>query len=182
MTESEVLSELRKLWDINKHPTIIVVSGGEPLMQQGGLADLAWALHQAYCKVHVETAGTIMPTEDIRDYIDQFVVSPKLRNSGNVIKKAYKPQVLRSLAETGAYFKFVVRDSTDSRCLGDFDEIDRIVEDVAIDRRRVMIMPEGTTVDSQLVGITAIADQALERGYGLSLRQHILIWGDKRGH
>lgn len=33
MEPHEVLSRLQKLWDAETRPTIIVVSGGEPMMQ-----------------------------------------------------------------------------------------------------------------------------------------------------
>ena len=38
-------------------------------------------------EVHIETAGTIAPNSFMQNWITQWVVSPKLNNSGNAQKK-----------------------------------------------------------------------------------------------
>jgi hypothetical protein len=74
-----------------------------------------------------------------------------------------------------SYFKFVLRGPED------FFEVDGIVKDAGITLDRVMVMPEGTTAATNIAVAKSIADGALERGYGLSMRNHILLWEDKRG-
>jgi organic radical activating enzyme len=180
MTVEQVLEELIKLWPIGSKPTIIVISGGEPMMQQTALSHLVEELHYQYCPVHIETAGTIMPMvpellHQGFDTHDQYVVSPKLANSGNPYSKRYKPKVLRALRDQGAYFKFVVSGPSD------FEEIDQIVKECNLDPSRIMCMPEGThqtLLDSRA---RQIVDEVLKRGYGLSPRMHVMIWGDERG-
>ena len=117
-----------------------------------------------------------MPTFAGNAIVDQYVVSPKLANSGNTYSKRYKPKVLRVLRDKGAFFKFVVSG------INDFEEIKQIQLDCGIPANRIMIMPEGTTEASQLWGSRMIVDEVLKRGYGLSGRGHVMIWGDKRGH
>ena len=45
----------------------------------------------------------------------------------------------------------------------------------------IWLMPEGTSNQVVLEGMRAIADEALTRGWCLSGRLHMLLWGDVRG-
>lgn len=174
MSAEQVLDKLERLWSWRTSPTNIIISGGEPMMQQEALVPVIAALDQADCPIHIETAGTILPVHPITYLVSQFVVSPKLANSGNLVSKRYKPHVLKWFNEHNATFKFVVEK------LSDFIEIDALAAEIMIPANRIMIMPEGTTVASQLMTGRAIVDDTLKRGYGLSLREHILVWGDER--
>lgn len=176
MTVDEVLDALRALWDIDNRPTIVVISGGEPLMQ-AGLDALTAALVARRNQVHVETAGTIIPSAALSRLVHQFVVSPKLANSGNPEGKRLKALPLTTFAAMGhqAIFKFVVTGA------GDLAEVDGIVTDLGVPDCRVMIMPEGTARASLLAGARDIVDAVTARGWGLSLRSHILLWSDVRG-
>jgi len=176
MSVEDVLFELDKLWRWRERPTIIVVSGGEPLMQQEALTRLGKTLRTSCCEMHIETAGTIAPTYELVMNTNQFNVSPKLANSGNRLEMRYKPATLRVLSGTRkAWFKFVVTADT---MTADFKEIDAIVSECDIPPRKVMVMPEGTSTDGTIKTAKIIIDEALQRGYGLSFRSHILIWGD----
>ncbi len=99
---------------------MLVISGGEPLLQQRDLRPLVDAVRtERGWRVEVETAGTIAPELDV----DQWNVSPKLANSGNPLDRRYKPDVLGRFQATGrAAFKFVVADR------GDLEEVADIVE------------------------------------------------------
>lgn len=173
MTAAEVIKELMKLWDIEACPTTIIISGGEPMMQQAKLLNLVEALAFGGNQVHIETAGTLEPAYLFDAYVTQYNVSPKLMHSGNPVSKRYKPDALQALIQTGkARFKFVVRDTTD------LEEVAQIVRDCRIPRSTVMIMPEGTTLEKNLEVSRAIANQVLKMGYGLSGRLHVALWGD----
>jgi hypothetical protein len=65
--------------------------------------------------------------------------------------------------------------------LADFAEIDELVRLIGIPRERVWIMPEGISRDAVLTNATVVELYALERGYNLSLRQHVLLHGNERG-
>jgi 7-carboxy-7-deazaguanine synthase len=177
MTVAEVLDQLRQRWDIEANPTTVVISGGEPLLQQRALAELTKRLIIADCQVHVETAGTIAPQAEFRWTVHQFVVSPKLAHSGNPLDKRIRPDVLAEFRDMGrqAVFKFVVTG------MADLDEVDQICRDAAIAPSQVMVMPEGTTAPQVLSVGAEVADAAAERGWGVSLRSHILLWSDVRG-
>jgi organic radical activating enzyme len=175
MGPEEVLDRLRALWDIEARPTIIVVSGGEPMMQQEGLLPLLERLHGWGHEIHIETAGTIAPTAEFNAAVTQYNVSPKLASSGNLLAKRYKPEVLASLRDTGkSWFKFVITDNDEA----DFQELDSVVADAGLPVQRVMVMPEGSVPRTNIARAQRIVDRALERGFGLSLRTHVLLWND----
>jgi 7-carboxy-7-deazaguanine synthase len=176
MTVPDVLARLNTLWDIDHDPTMIVVSGGEPLMQHGPLTELARLLKLRGCAVHIETAGTLLPPAELTAAVAQYNVSPKLANSGNRATKRFKPAVLAHFAQLEqAWFKFVV---THPR---ELDEVDEIVAMTGISRARVMVMPEGVSSETNMQVARQIVDAAIGRGYGLTLRSHILLWADVRG-
>jgi organic radical activating enzyme len=175
MDTDEVLKRLREVWDVEGRPTIVVVSGGEPMMQQRGLVPVLEQLHAWGNEVHIETAGTLPPSAAFDACVTQYNVSPKLAHSGNRLSKRFKPQALAALLDTGkAWFKFVVTDGFEA----DLQEVDEMVADVGIPYRRVMVMPEGGTGSGNIALGQRVVDAALERGYGLSFRTHVFLWND----
>jgi 7-cyano-7-deazaguanosine (preQ0) biosynthesis protein QueE len=167
MTVESVLEQLDAM-DV----PMVVVTGGEPLLQQRALEPLLRALKERRLRVEVETAGTIAPT--LLEFVDQWNVSPKLANSGNAVERRYKPEVLRVFEATGcAVFKFVACDVTD------LDEVDAIVDECGL--TDVWVMPEGTDAVTLEKRTIAIGDAVVARGWNLTTRLHILVWGDKRG-
>lgn len=159
-------------------PCIVVVSGGEPCIQAIQLAELCKYLEMRDYSTHIETAGTRFPGP-LEKWVDCFVVSPKLANSGNPLDKRYKPAVLKHFSGTlneRSWFKFVVNGPHD------LPEVDKIVKDCSIRRDRVMIMPEGLTADEIIPRARWIKDDVLKRGYGLTMREHVLLWGEQRAH
>jgi 7-carboxy-7-deazaguanine synthase len=168
---------VRKVVSLNG-PCIVVISGGEPLIQAIWLAELCRLLDQRDYSTHIETAGTRFPGP-LEQWVEAFIVSPKLANSGNPFDKRYRPAVLARFATAlneRSWFKFVVSEPTD------LNEVDKIVEDCYIRRDRVMIMPEGLTANEIVPRAQRIANDVLKRGYGLTMREHVLIWGEQRAH
>jgi organic radical activating enzyme len=177
MSVREVLEALRCLWDIENMPTIIVVSGGEPMMQQAELLPLLRILTSYGHEVHIETAGTIAPTKEFNSVVTQYNCSPKLLHSGNVLSKRFKPIVIKAINDTNkAWFKFVVSDDIDV-C---FEEIAHIATTCDLPYDRIMVMPEGSTPSENIALAQKIVDRALVRGWGLSFRTHVLLWGDDK--
>jgi len=150
----------------------VVITGGEPMLQRKPLAELTKKLHEKGWHTEIETAGTIAPTSI--EMAGLFTVSPKLANSGNPLEKRLIPETLEIFATSGrAVFKFVV--STPA----DFDEIDELVETFGM--WPVYIMPEGNSVSKVMIRQRHIAAAALERGYYLTTRLQVLLYGNKRG-
>lgn len=156
----------------------VILTGGEPLLQQDGWLELIRSLREidpAYV-FEVETNGTLAPTEAFAAAVDQFNVSPKLSNSGMKESLRLKPEVLRSLARGGkAWFKFVVERPED---LG---EILALIDSVGLSRERILLMPEGRTAAELDLRAPWLADLCKEHGFRLCDRLHVRLWGDKRG-
>ena len=170
MNDIEVTYELCKLWPMRSMPTIVVFSGGEPMIQGEAIAPLAGQLRSWNHEIHIETAGTLLPPWQLDNVVTQYNVSPKLEHSGNVKSKRYKPEVLSWYAKNcKSWFKFVVRDHSD------LAEVDDIVTETGMRTRRVMIMPEGITAEENLSTARNLFAPIVQRGYGISLRTHIML-------
>jgi 7-cyano-7-deazaguanosine (preQ0) biosynthesis protein QueE len=171
LTEQSVDEILAKLDGMGVE--MIVVTGGEPLLQQRALGPLLGEIKARGWRVEVETAGTLAWEQPL-DLVDQFNVSPKLANSGNPLERRYKPDVLQGFEADGrAIFKFVVTEPEE------LDEVAGIVEECGL--TDVWIMPEGTDAETLTARQRALAPAVLERGWNLTTRLHILLWGDRRG-
>lgn len=164
-------------WYQGTGANFLVITGGEPLLQSKSIHHLLYYMRTSgkHDRVEVETAGTLIPGFPAV-LVDQFNVSPKLENSLNRFDKRYKPDVLQFFVSTDrAIFKFVVTDITD------FQEIDRIVSLNNIPPSSVYIMPEGITTEAVAEHTRLVAESAILRGYRLTTRLHVLIWGNERG-
>lgn len=173
MTVEEVAVEVRSFGCRR-----VVLTGGEPLLQEGALLELMSELRKdgAVWYFEIETNGTRMPGRDFIEAMDQFNVSPKLANSGVAVASRRKVEVLRGLSVTGkAWFKFVVEGE------GDLEEIFELAEEGGIGRGQMVLMPEGrTTEDIDLVA-PWLAERCRDLGIRFSDRLHVRLWGDKRG-
>lgn len=168
-TVASIVSELRPML-----VGLVVVSGGEPMLQARSLDVLVRMLEAELIAVEVETNGTRPPS--LPAWVD-YNVSPKLAHSGCDPQLRYNPDVLDAFVELGrrSRFKFVVQQ------MRDLDEVDVLVATHKIDRRCVWVMPEGRTVDELDQHMGVIADAVLDRRYNLTGRLHVQLWGDKRG-
>ena len=154
----------------------LVITGGEPMMQQKALASLASSLKRQGFYCEVETNGTLSPQPEMVEAISQWNVSPKLGNSGVLAERREIPEALRAFRGLdNAYFKFVVAEPAD------VDEVCELVERYDIPRQRVILMPEGTSRKAIESRSNWIAQVCVERGFRFSTRLHILLWGDERG-
>lgn len=154
---------------------LCVLTGGEPLLQQRRWLVFVAALQAEGIDVDVETNGTIAHDTTMEHFVRTWVVSPKLANSGIPYDKRIKPEVLRGFEETGsAVLKFVVQRPSE------LHEVQLIADLVPL--MPVYVMPEGTTMEQLLERTGAIAMGVAERGWHLTTRLHVMIWGDKRGH
>ena len=158
-------------------PEIVVVTGGESLLQQRRLVPLVAACAERGWSVEVETNATLAPGPELAGLVDRWNVSPKLANSGVSSELREVPDALEAFAALAAdgraAFKFVATG------LDDLDEIAALV-----DRHHlapVWVMPEGTTPGAVMAGTRALADPVLARGWNLTTRLHVLVWGDERG-
>lgn len=154
----------------------LVITGGEPLMQQQKLAPLALSLQQRGFYIEVETNGTLAPSAAMIAAVSQWNVSPKLTNSGNSPQRREVPQALAAFRDlSNAYFKFVLVEPAD------LEEVCRLVDTYSLPPQRTILMPEGTTPEAITARSKWVAQACAERGFRFSTRLHILLWGNERG-
>lgn len=153
----------------------VVITGGEPLLQQRALVDLIGALGAGRPRIEIETNGTIEPIPPLAALVDQWNVSPKLANSGNDQGKREVAVALAWFAENPqAYFKFVISESSD------IVEVQATVARYQVPAGRVLLVPEGTTVETISKRSRWLVEWCTKTGYRLGTRLHVQVWGDER--
>lgn len=156
----------------------VILTGGEPMLQQPALVALMQHLRQtnpAY-RFEVETNGTLVPIPDLEAAIDQYNVSPKLENSNNPRKLREKPAAYRYFAQhPKAHFKFVVAEKND------LDEVLELAARYAIASDNIWLMPEGNTRQVLARRRRWLVDVCKAHGFRFTDRLHVQIWGSKKG-
>lgn len=175
MTAAEIMAQI-----VDMNVNEIVVSGGEPLLHQRRKDWFEFIqLLNAHHHVTVETNGTINPTQDTRNHVDLFSVSPKLSHSGDDWPKRIVPPVLMQFSALAwdqlAQFKFVCQ------TVSDLDEVDEMVHAYEIPASEVWVMPEGVEPATINKHLSVLADEVIQRGYNVTTRLHVQTWGNRRG-
>jgi 7-carboxy-7-deazaguanine synthase len=156
-------------------PRLLVVTGGEPLLQRHALGELLKRLKPDYF-VEVETNGTIAPTTELLALVDRWNVSPKLENSGNPAGKREVAEVIRLFAGLpNSVFKFVIESEED------LPEVERLIHQYTLPRERVLLMPEGLDATTVLARSWRLIRHAKRLGVGFTTRLQIIKWGNRRG-
>ena len=152
----------------------LVLTGGEPMLQQIELAELTRLLPQTTF-IEIETNGTKLPSDDFIDIPTQFNVSPKLSNSGipENIRLNLRALGLFASLET-AIFKFVVCNQSD------LDEVKALHLKLRLSPGRIHLMPEGRDAKTLQQRSLWLADICRDHGYHFSPRLHVLLWGNER--
>lgn len=170
---------------LQKHPTrFVVVTGGEPMIAPEMPALLS-ALRSLGKHITIETAGTISPGDVACDLAS---VSPKLANStpgteaGAWVRRhedtRFQPSVLREWCERGEFqLKFVISTRDD---LIDMEHVIGSIG-IPIAPERVLLMPEGTTLEQLRQRNELLVEACKTRGWRYSPRLHIELFGNKRG-
>lgn len=170
LSAQDVASRVRAL-----HPKHVVFTGGEPMNQQRGLVDVAEALGPEF-GVDLETNGTVAPRDALVARTHLFVVAPKLANSGMAESLRIKPEVLQAFASLEqSWFKWVVADLTDVA------EVEHWVSALGLPADRQMLMPEGTDSRSLRELGEQVAHWAVARGWRMTDRLHVHLFGARRG-
>lgn len=168
ISEQEIVSYIKK-FDCKR----VVITGGEPMLQQKAIAKIARLLGEDYF-IEIETNGTHQPDDDLIKLISQFNISPKLASSGNL--NSVRHDILSGYASLSkATFKFVISS------VADFVEVADIITKCKIKPSQVYLMPEGRTVTEINNNSQTLANICKAKGYNYTTRLHILLWGAKKG-
>jgi organic radical activating enzyme len=153
----------------------IVITGGEPLLQQKQLYILLNKL-KSNLHIEVETSGTILPSKFLLSRINNWNVSPKLSSSGNRKEVRYKSEVLNFFASlNNSWFKFVVENKED------INEAIKIVNELLLPKEKVILMPQAKNNNELVERSKFVVDYCTAHGFRFGTRLHISIWGDERG-
>lgn len=162
----------------------VVLTGGEPMLFEG-VAMLAGILKAKGRILTIETAGTVF--REIA--CDLMSISPKLAHSTPVhdVRWAAKHEesrlnlpVLRALCEAYPFqLKFVVNPEAG---VEDLQEIEDLLSELPISARsNVLVMPEGLDPETLWRRARLLVPHCLKRGWRLSPRMHVDLFGHTRG-
>jgi len=155
-----------------------VVTGGEPMIAPGIVA-LTESLRARGLHITIETAGTVFAPAAC----DLMSISPKLSNStpegqfrNQHERLRIQPDVLRQLMSLCDYqLKFVIAEETD------LIEAQQLIAALNAPPSKVILMPEGITVETQNARTPMVSELAKRNGYRFTPRLHIYLYGNKRG-
>jgi len=160
----------------------VVITGGEPMLFEP-VVDLAHRLKAGGTIITIETAGTVFQSLPC----DLMSVSPKLANSTpddphwGPIHEASRTniEVLTALLLTyHCQLKFVV----DPDRAEDVAEVEALLRRLpTVDPDRILLMPEGRDSATLLQRSRSLVPICSARGWRLSPRLHIDLFGDTRG-
>lgn len=154
----------------------LVVTGGEPLIQQKELTKILLFLRGKGFYIEIETNGTIVPSHELICLVDQWNVSPKLENSGIPLHLREIAEAYRFFASLkSSFFKYVIQ------VKHDLSEVQDLIDKYDIAEESVILMPEADNKETLIKRGRWIAEACKDKGYKFSTRLHILLWGNKRG-
>jgi 7-carboxy-7-deazaguanine synthase len=172
--------------EVTRHPAKhVVLTGGEPMIAPD-IHELAKQLRARGYHITIETAATVPPGGIACDLAS---LSPKLAHSApdarldDTWRKKHEelrwqPAVVASWMKAGNYqLKFVVGSE------GDLAEIEAMVREMgcAVPPGKILLMPEGTTVEALRSRAGWLGELCKQRGYRYAPRLHIELYGNKRG-
>ena len=153
----------------------LVITGGEPLMQQDDLAELLTFLKPKFY-VEVETNGTILPNNALSVLVDQWNVSPKTKNSGNPLEMCEVNECYTFFSKKkNCYFKYVVESEDD------LIEINQFISKYSLKKDRVLLMTQAITKEEILAKENNVFTISKKNNLGFSPRLHVMKWGSQRG-
>lgn len=179
----------------------VVISGGEPLLQQASLAKLCQKLKlEMGVHITVETNGTIF-SADVSKWVDLFSISPKLSNSVPDIDKLkaysleshegyfYEASHRRNInvlqryvdfknqREKDLQLKFVVGQESDETEIK--EQYLSVLKDYKQDD--IMLMPLGANTHEVTKTQSMVLQMAIKNGWRYSPRIHLDLFGSKIG-
>ncbi|MBT5020495.1 7-carboxy-7-deazaguanine synthase QueE [bacterium] len=161
----------------NEH---VVITGGEPLLVPE-MIPFTNELRQRGHFITFETAGTIVREVQA----DLMSISPKLSNStpqGTAWAerheaRRHRPEVIRKLIQNYSYqLKFVIDQTIDLEGVENW-----LLEFPKIEEENIFLMPQGIEWDQLSEKMEWISEAAATRGWNVSPRKHIELFGNTRG-
>jgi len=156
----------------------LVITGGEPLQQQESLCVFLHEIRELTKDVfiEVETNGTIPPSMELNSLVDQWNVSPKLKNSGEPFEKRMNVHAMKIFNNSDkAQFKFVITKHDD------FAEIvTEWLPEINNEQMVQMMSGADNREDLDKKNIWLI-EKCLIYGFRFTNRLQIQVWNQKTG-
>jgi 7-carboxy-7-deazaguanine synthase len=163
----------------------VVITGGEPMLFEP-IEELCNLLKKSPVRITIETAGTTYRKLPC----DLMSISPKLSNSipddsageGWTLRHESTRLNLEALRKLIDFYNFQLKFVVNPEVGSDLSEIDALLAQLPkVERNRVLLMAEGTDHETQVRRQKLIAPILLDRGWRLSPRMHIELWGNTKG-
>lgn len=157
----------------------LVVTGGEPLLQQQALCVLLRHLAAQGLRplVEIETNATLVPTPELDAYVAQYNCSPKGANSGNSPVQRHNTAALQALVRNPkAGFKFVVSTREDVEQIKA-----EYIDPYDIAGSRVWLMPAAETLAMLKASERRVFALCQEYRYNYSTRLQLQVWDQATG-
>lgn len=184
--EGRLMEVEQILEEVAQHPgKHVVLTGGEPMIAPG-IHELAFQLSERGYHITIETAATIAPGGIACDLAS---LSPKLAHSApdarlddtwrrKHAELRWQPHVVATWIGVGNYqLKFVVSSEAD---VAEMETMLRETE-CLIPPAKILLMPEGVTVEALRTRSGWLGELCKARGYRYAPRLHIELYGNKRG-
>lgn len=158
----------------------LVITGGEPLMQQKSLVGFLEFLEEEYDVrpiIEVETNATVIPIEELDRRVSYWNTSPKLSNSGMPRHERILEDVLRWFAASPKTMsKFVLGRPED------WQEIENdFLQPQLVNREQLVLMPAAGSREELLKNNLLVANICISEGIRMCSRLHVEIWDKLTG-
>ena len=158
----------------------LVITGGEPLLQQARIRDFLAYIEQHFdCRpiVEIETNATIVPLSALDERVQYWNTSPKLTNSG-------MPEIERIKRDALTFF--AANDKTMSKfviaTISDFEELwTDFVLPGYVNKQQLVLMPAADSLEQLLQQNKMVAELCIQHQLRMSTRLHIEIWNQLTG-
>ncbi len=170
-----MFSEAGYFANLNKGTRVLIITGGDPLIQQEKIAEFLLFCQSrgenvGNWKIEVENQGSILPKPIFANFVSQWNISPKMSNSGMPEDKRIVPAVIDYLVRHNSTFKFPVANEKD------VEEVKDYVRRFGIHPSRVYLMPVASTREQHEIVGREVVKLCLTNGYRFSPRLHLALW------
>lgn len=158
----------------------LVITGGEPLLQQARIVAFLEYLEQEHALtpiIEIETNATLEPLKALDQRVHYWNTSPKLSNSGMPLNQRWSPSILQWFSDNpNTMFKFVIT------CQEDFEELQaRWKEQPELDWKKIVLMPGADSLEQLLERNKFVAELCIQHQLRMSTRLHVEIWNQLTG-
>lgn len=158
----------------------LVITGGEPLLQQTRIICFLEYLEQTYQLkpiLEIETNATILPLPELDQRVHYWNTSPKLSNSGMPLQQRLHTETLKWFSTNpNTMFKFVITDNLD------FEEIqEQLIQSGLVDSSKIVLMPGADSLEQLLERNKLVAEICIQHQLRMCTRLHVEIWNKLTG-